>query len=359
MNLPKSISDSLELIGPLPSTPFSVDLVLADYSCRVESNSAPFIDGLKKYFKDFIHSVDKIDFNVVAIQENRPNVQLPFVEKEPSEAGKSLKEEFFNLEDGRVVRKVRTGMVFIFGSGINLALGDCEGLDNQVINFINNRFIEFKLKDGHHLFHASALKSVKRGLAICGFSGAGKSTLCLRMMDNGFDFVSNDRLLVRRGEKNGLVMFGVAKHPRINPGTIVHNEKLQCILSPEERSEYLAMDPAELWPLEKKYDALIDEVYGENKFVLNGDLDGLVILNWKRENEEATSISKVDLNDRPDLHGAFMKSAGLFTGPNDELDRSAASYLELMDGLTVFEVTGKVDFEYASSYFSEWLDHGN
>ena len=64
---------------------------------------------------------------------------------------------------------------------------------------------------------------------MAGFSGAGKSTLALHVMSLGATFVSNDRVMVAETPANDSgapMMYGVAKHPRINPGTAMNNPDL-------------------------------------------------------------------------------------------------------------------------------------
>ena len=88
----------------------------------------------------------------------------------------------------------------MFGGGRNLAIGPCLENSNQVINFVNNRFIEWSVRRGSLLCHAAAVSQGERGISFAGFSGMGKSTLALKTMGQGLSFVSNDRLLISRGE---------------------------------------------------------------------------------------------------------------------------------------------------------------
>ena len=65
--------------------------------------------------------------------------------KTPDPGKTKIKEEYVDLDDGRIVRKRLTGMLFVFGGGQNVAVGPCGANLNQVINFINNRYIEWLL----------------------------------------------------------------------------------------------------------------------------------------------------------------------------------------------------------------------
>ena len=100
-----------------------------------------------------------------------------------------------------------------------------------------------------------------------GFSGTGKSTLALHIMRSGTDFISNDRVMVEKAFQQH-TMYGVAKMPRINPGTVLNNDSLQSVIPEQERLEFEALPPDELWDLEHKYDAFIDHCFGRRKFTL-------------------------------------------------------------------------------------------
>jgi HprK-related kinase B len=279
--------------------------------------------------------------------------------KQPDPGKTKIKEEFFNLPDGRIVRKRLTGMAFIFGEGENLAIGPCEENSNQVINFINNRFIELQLNQGSFLGHAAAVLHKGRGLALAGFSGMGKSTLALHLVSKGATFVSNDRLLVTNSSET-LKMTGVAKLPRINPGTALNNPSLDKVIPPEEKKQFAALPPAELWGLEHKYDVFIDECFGSKKFVLSGPMDGLVILNWQR-NDTPVQIKKANLSEQKDLLPAFMKATGLFYLSKSiakKRDPTLEEYIDLLTGCEVYEVSGGVDFDGVSEACLEFLENG-
>ena len=195
-------------------------------------------------------------------------------------------------------------------------------------------------------------------MALAGFSGMGKSTLALWMVSQGLDFISNDRLMVRRSAA-GPAMSGVAKQPRINPGTALANQDLAAIVPPADRRAFAGLPAEELWTLEHKYDALIEECFGPGRFRLAAGLDGLAILNWQLDNGPCR-IQEVDLSRRPDLLGAFKKEPGLFFLPETPEGERAAQvadrdYLEALDGITVFEVGGGVDFQAAAGELARFL----
>ena len=208
--------------------------------------------------------------------------------------------------------------------------------------------MEWKLNQGYYLAHAAGVIWEGAGIAMAGFSGMGKSTLALHLMSRGAKFVSNDRLLFKK-EKNDLNMLGVAKLPRINPGTALNNSDLKSVIPPDDKREFSELSEEELWDLEHKYDVFIDKCFGKDKFILSAPMDLIVMLNWQR-NEEPISTKFVSFSDRRDLLGAFMKSPGLFYEPEDVLAQESLTeenYIEKLKEFPVLEISGGVNFERA------------
>jgi len=326
-----------------------LDITFDDVTVVVSSNSKGLTDKLAAYYRDFIGGGGATVVPVTAIEAGPPVFDLPYAVKGREPGKTKLKESFIDLPDGRVVRKLVTGLVFLFGQGRNYAVGPCIDNDNQIVNFINNRFIELRLKRGALLFHAAGVAEAGSGLVIAGFSGAGKSTLALEIMRHGTDFISNDRVLVSRDDR-GLTMTGVAKMPRVNPGTVLHNPSLAPVMNEADRARFAALPAAELWDLEHKYDAFVDACFGPGRFKLSCAMAGLVILRWKRDASPMTA-ARVDLRQRRDLMPAFMKDVGLFYEFEDPSEPSMASqnaYLDMLGDLPVLEIDGGVDFHKAA-----------
>jgi HprK-related kinase B len=245
-----------------------------------------------------------------------------------------------------VVKKNKTGMFFIFDRNTHIAAGPCLKNANQVVNFVNSRFIQHRLNRKALLLHAAGVQFNGKGMSLAGFSGAGKSTLALHIMNHGTSFVSNDRIMIEKKD-GGMRMYGVAKMPRINPGTIIHNKSLLRILKREEVVRYRSIERETLWDLEEKHDAYIDEVFGKGRFTLSAPFDCLVILNWDRA-KNGISCSKVDLASRRDLLPAVMKSSGIFFLKQENsgyIEHTQAAYIEYFSEIDIYEITGGCDFE--------------
>lgn len=317
--------------------------------CRIDvaTDEPRLLDELAAYFHELlVDGGSPADFRIVAIEAPAAQLDLPWTVKVPDPGKTRIKEEWIDLPDGRVVRKVLTGMVFVFGGDLHLAYGPCVANDNQVVNFVNNRYMQWRLSQGYLLAHAGAVAREGRALAMCGRSGAGKSTVALDLVADGFDFVSNDRLLFKRvGGK--VEVQGIPKHPRVNPGTILSNPVLAHLIDEEERAALRRLTHEELRTLEEKYDVLIDGVFGPGRFRMQAELEALVVFNWGGGHEP--SAQPIALRERRELLPLITKSPGLFYEPEPgaPVDLGGDSYLDALADTTVVEISGRQDFEAA------------
>lgn len=341
-----------------------------DFIALVESNSRALLDRLAEYFCEFLAGDPDapVTTRLTALQSHPPPIESMFFQRpftiNPTTSPRGPKESWLDIEGGRLVRKLRTGMVYLFGGRANLVIGDCLENESQVVNFINNRLIQARLDQGCLLGHAAAVTSeAGRTIMIAGFPGMGKSTLSLKIMARpGAIFLSNDRVMFGPAPGgDALWAYGVPKHPRINPGTILHNEHLAWIFTDEERARFTAMDPAALWDLERKYDGLVHRSFGPRRFRLAAPLTAVALLNWRRDAAGSIVIREIDPNARRDLLPALMKSPGLFYTPPDGGRASTApieEYIAGLAGVKVYELAGAVDFDAAAETCARYLMEG-
>jgi HprK-related kinase B len=328
------------------------DLYLGLNECiiRIRSNSDALIQQLAAYFAHVRIVATDATIEVIAIECDPVDMGVEYIDwkREPGKTGR--KDAYADLTDGRLVQKVRTGMVFLQSEHYRVAAGACLQYNNQVINFINSQYMNWLQHRGWLICHASGLVYNNQCLGIAGFSGGGKSTLMLHMLDNDeVSYLTNDRLFVRV-EQDKTMARGIPKLPRINPGTIVHNPRLHGLISSEKREELLKLPVEELWHLEDKYDVHVDQVYGAGRIVDHAPIDSFLILNWKRDSDEDTSIEQVDLATRTDLLGALMKSPGPFYQfpdggfQQDDVEFDEAAYIETLRDVKIYEARGHIDF---------------
>ena len=329
-------------------------LALSDCTLRLRSNSMELLAVLADYFSHITCAPVAHDIDMIAIERDAPELDIDFIDwqREPGKSGR--KDSCADLPGGRLVRKVRTGMVFLQSQRHRIAAGPCLKYNNQVINFINSQYMNWLQNRGWLICHAAGLVYRGRGLGIAGFSGGGKSTLMLYMLDDDeVTYLTNDRLFIHAGSGQ-VEARGIPKLPRINPGTIVHNEALHSLIPAQRRKALLRLPAAELWELEEKYDVHIDRVYGPGRITAQAPLSALLILDWQHDSDRELQLERVDLAARPDLLGALMKSPGPFYQyPDGSFQQDTAvfddsAYLHALEHVPVYVARGRVDFSALS-----------
>jgi len=255
--------------------------------------------------------------------------------------GKSVKEAYYDIDDGRVVLKKRTGATVYIKDKVRYVVGNLLLHLHQLVNVIDEVYEEDFMDRGYALIHASAVAdAVGRGIMLTSSSGVGKSTLALALVEQGFKFLSNDRVLAKV-EADHVHLVGVPKKPRVNPGTILSLASLSHIISTEERQMYAAKCRAELWQFEHKYDADVDAIFGPGTFRLEAILSTVYILNWKFDQHNPV-IEILSLDEATDMIRPQVLSL-------DQRRRQAVRPLEAEDQLRsicqvvpVFNVKGGV-----------------
>ena len=328
---------------------------------HIRSNSTEFIEQLAGYFSHVAVDACEAAVTIEAYDSAVMQLDVDWTDwpREPGKTGR--KDAIYELGDGRLLRKVRTGMLFLQSSEAVIAAGPCRALDNQVINFINSQYMNWLQRQGWLICHAAALDMNGHGVGIAGLSGGGKSTLMLALMDKpGVSYVTNDRLFIKR-DAAVVRAAGIPKMPRINPGTIVHNPALHDLIGAARRSELLAMPKEELWHLEEKHDAMIDSLYGAERVLQETRLDTFLVLNWSRDAPDEARLEEVDLATRQDLLPAIMKSPGPFYQLADgslyqaSMQADPQDYLDALQGVRILEACGRVDTELLKDKLYNWI----
>lgn len=320
----------------------------------VHSNHASLIATLKHYFSPWLISQTMFSgsVNIYLFSQRSVNNHFDW-QNWPRETGKTgLKEQICDNQEGRWIHKFKTGMVFFQHPAEPFAVGPCELHASQMINFVINQHINYLQQQGGLICHASCLSIGQKGVAIAALSGGGKSTTMLNLMDESeAKFVSNDRLFLFQNDGK-VTAHGVAKQPRVNPGTLFNNAKLRFILSEEKQQQVSRMSKQDLWQLEEKYDVMVDSIYGKHAMAAFTPLHHVILLNWSHSsNAESVSVREINLRHKPELVDAIAKSPGPFyqNAAGDFLHSASqparSRYIDMLAPLKVWEVSGAVDFK--------------
>jgi len=357
----KTAQDAAHILcNKKPLLPETLCLQLTTMKLNIRSNSQPVLTQLRHYFRHIVTADRQDGIEIIAIEQPliQPDLKRDLQWQDwQREAGKSgRKDAYINGDGFRLIHKVRTGMVFLQSLTHRIAAGPCAANLNQVINFIINQNMTALQNQGWIICHAAAAVKHGRALALAGFSGGGKSTLMLHLLANPeWKFVTNDRLFIK-STPMGISAQGVAKLPRVNPGTLLHNPQLRTILTPQRIKDLETMPTNTLWDLEEKYDVDLLEQYGDDRIQHQADLSAFIVLNWSHSSTKPTTISRVHLEQRPQLIDAIMKSSGpfyqhsdgSFLQDNQPLIRE--KYREILSGIDTIEVAGKVDFAHLRKF---------
>lgn len=324
---------------------------------RVLANSRALVRTLEAYYKHFLaNEGSRVNHLVHALQSASPEIEGDWSIKQPDPGKTRIKEHILEDATGRVVRKILTGVHLIFAPGQRVCVGPLTDNPNQVVNFINNIHLDDLLARTGQLFHAAGVCHGSVGIGMAGQSGKGKSTLAVRLLDRGLDLVSNDRLVVSR-QPSGLLMQGIAKYPRINPGTLVNEPKLLDLATEQDLARYRAMPATELWDLEEKYDAFVEPAFGA-EFKLGADMKYFIGLDWDRTSTLATRMERREPASCQRLVESFMKRPGVMVPSAEKRigEPRLIDYVDLLDSCEFYVLTGKVDFDRAADEILELIN---
>ena len=354
-----NLPDSKQLITACTAT---LPLKFSAVAVNVHSNDPQLLDELAEYYKSYSSDnpiEDCIDLYAIESPIVELDIDWQNVERETGKSG--LKEAYFDANEGRWIWKHKTGMKMLQRVEQPIVLGTCRENLAQVINFINNQFLNHYQRKGFMLGHAAAFSDNGQVTAIAASSGGGKSTLMLRFLEKSQNrFLTNDRIMFKR-DGSRVSAIGLSKMPRVNPGTLLNSARLNHLLSDAFKVELKAMPIKELWQLEHKFDVQIEDEYGPDRVALEGDLTRLILLDWELNSNEPTRLVPVNLESDPShiaglqkRRGPFYHDAdGLFPFP-DSCDPQS-KYVDQLTGVEVYRVEGAVNFQAAVDAYYELL----
>lgn len=325
------------------------------WKVTVRTNSEALLTELDDYYKFFRTTDTHADQIVFAWQGDVPELASKWQINHPDPGKSRVKEHYIDVGENRIVRKIQTGVHLAYLGAERVCCGPLTDNPNQVVNFVNNQFLDLLLAEQGELFHAAGVCHGSDGLGLAGQSGKGKSTLALRLVAQGLDLVSNDRLVVHPGAP--LSMCGIPKYPRINPGTIVNQEALLPLATEEDLARYRAMPIDDLWELEEKYDAFIEPCFPGSTFRLGASMSMFVLIDWDRHAAGPFELNEVRPADVGNLIDTVMKSPGiLLPRAGRRIGRAQReNYAQLLEDTRLFVLSGGVDFDGAAAAIASQL----
>lgn len=316
-------------------------LSLLGVTLSVHTNDGRAASGLVRYFSPFRSPARPHDALPIHVLQGTPNYDPLRLQDVPRHAGRSVKEAFYDVPGGRIVVKRRTGMAIYIAEPEHGIVGDALRNLNQAANLVSTVFAKAMLRRGYVMLHASAALGEEGGVAFAAQSGAGKSTMALALVEEGYRFVTNDRLLVR-ADRGRVEMVGLPRIPRVNPGTLLRLSRLTALLPPEARRRYERLGPDALWATEEKRDVEVDRIFGEGTVQLTGGLGIIYVLAWHR-GEGGWQVHQLD----PAARRAALRRMAKQVGVQDPHPPSPAAQAAVLDAVAeaipAYEVTGQPD----------------
>jgi HprK-related kinase B len=318
-----------------------VALHFEDFALTIETEDQSIIGKLRRYFGDFASEPTSAD---------RPYSLLRIIEEEPRKPEEDIvpwmekgKEAFLDLPSGRFVRKLRAGISISIQedlwSSVWTMRGPVSRNFGQVIGIIGAIHGLHVIDRGGSMIHASAVADDKdHALAVLGQSWSGRSSVAICLLEQGFDFISNDRIILDPPlATDAVVVHGLPKLPRVNSGMLLDGENTRIVLDPATR------DPSgprkELGKSKGKLDLQVERVLGR-RWILKGELKAAVVLSWG-SGETGLDLQKLTADQSLAELKRVSKDFGVFDVRL--LSRSDAALAQTARRVPMYRVTGKPD----------------
>jgi HprK-related kinase B len=321
----------------MTTTAASIALVFGDATIKVEADEPRLLQRLSAYFGSFVQP-DAGAAPLATLELYQGETELPEREFQPWD-GRG-KDSFADLGAGhRLVFKNRTGVLIEIDGKRWRMRGNLTRNISQVINAAGALYGLSLADRGCTMVHSSYVARDGRGLAVVAQSGMGKSSVAVRLLEHGFDFVSNDRLLLEPRADGGATGHGLPKLPRVNPGTLLSGDRTRALLDPAARKRYEALSREELWAVEDKYDLDVKGMLGR-RWLLSAPLSCALVLDW-RHGGGAITLQRLSPGQAVETFRSTLKTFGVFDLHLAE--RTDAALIETARRVPVFRVGGGAD----------------
>jgi len=330
----------------------SVTFSFLGVALSVHTNDARVASGLARYFSPFRAEVPPSGALPIYVLQGSPVYDPGRLQDVARQGpGRSVKEAYYDVAGGRIVVKRRTGMVIYIAEPEHCVVGDTFRNLHQAANLVTTVFAKAMLRRGYVMLHASAALGDDGGLAFAAQSGAGKSTMALALVEAGYRFVTNDRLLVRLHEGQ-IEMVGLPRIPRVNPGTLLRLSRLTPLLPQPDRQRYEDMTPEALWATEEKRDVEVDAIFGPGTFQLTGWLRVIYALAWRRGGA-ACAVHPLDPAARRVALRGMAKQLGVQDLEPPPAPAQEAALDAIAAAIPIYEVTGHPDVSALRAFVLE------
>jgi HprK-related kinase B len=321
----------------------SLALRFGNVTIGVETEDSGIQARLRRYYDGFAEGLR---------ENHRPRTVIRVIEQAAAQPDEELvtwmergKEAFMDLPSGRLVRKLRSGISISIQedswSSFWTLRGPVSRNFSQLVNLIGTAYGLHLLDNGGSMIHASAVcDSAGRTIAVMGQSGVGKASVAVRLLERGFDFVSNDRVILEPHlTGRTVVAHGLPKLPRVNPGTLLDGEKTRFVLDAASQDLYAALPREELWKIREKHDIDVTNVLGR-RWLLSGDLKAALVLNWRHDGE-GLDFQRLSPGQALTELKLISQSFGVFD--MRLLSRADTALAETARRVPVYRVTGRRD----------------
>ena len=178
-----------------------------------------YIEYCKNYFKNYF------EYNV----NNTENVDMSI----------NIADNFDTVE-GYTLEKANPFVILLNQEKRNIIISKIQEKDClELMRLVRELFIHFiAIKDNCCFFHAACVERNNQSIAIIGEKFAGKTTSCLTLLNQGWNFVSNDKLILQKTDKKSFICWGLPIALGVREGTkMIFENKFDnvCIDSNDNR----------------------------------------------------------------------------------------------------------------------------
>lgn len=328
----------------------------------VESSSSSLIARIHAHYR----AADGGETSSTSLAERSPSARVVLIEGSAPDLGLSYRawprdpqhhasDEFVEIPGGRVVRDPHSGLTYLLGPDLVLAVGPCSQQLPRIVDLIHAAVMERLVVRGGLACRAAGVLMGDAGLVIAGPPRSGKTSLALQLVQHGARWLGLERVLLL-GAAPWMRVLGLPDYVGLAPGSLSSISALAPLLSHERRAQLARLAPSDLWalhePLSFAPQALRAQT-GLQPAAASAEpvLRGIVSLAWQPARFGPSHVERTTLADRPELVSWLAKRAGPLCRASGTPQRAQltdlSAYRERLGDVVVWELRGAVDFDLA------------